>query len=170
MSSWGKVDINLKGGIQWNKVPFPLLIMPDANLSYVTQKNTFNLINNMEFLNDRFASLMLTYDMNGKLFNRIPLLKKLKWREVIRFNMLYGKLSDKNNPFKNPGDSDLYLFPTRNGEYTSFVMDNMPYMEVCVGIHNIFKVLHIEYVRRLTYLNHPGINKNGVRIMMMVTF
>lgn len=170
LSSWGKVDINLKGGIQWNKVPFPLLIMPDANLSYVTQKNTFNLINNMEFLNDRFASLMLTYDMNGKLFNRIPLLKKLKWREVIRFNMLYGKLSDKNNPFKNPGDSDLYLFPTRNGEYTSFVMDNMPYMEVCVGIHNIFKVLHIEYVRRLTYLNHPGINKNGVRIMMMVTF
>lgn len=170
LSSWGKVDINLKGGIQWNKVPFPLLIMPDANLSYITQKNTFNLINNMEFLSDRFASLMLTYDLNGKLFNRIPLLKKLKWREVVRFNMFYGKLSDKNNPFKNPGDNELYLFPTRNGEYTSFVMDNMPYMEVCVGIHNIFKILHIEYVRRLTYLNNPGINKNGVRLMMMVTF
>ena len=84
--------------------------------------------------------------------------------------MFYGKLSDKNNPFKNPGDNELYLFPTRNGEYTSFVMDNMPYMEVCVGIHNIFKILHIEYVRRLTYLNNPGINKNGVRLMMMVTF
>lgn len=46
----------VKGGAQWNKVPFPLLIMPAANLSYILQRETFNLINNMEFLNDRYAS------------------------------------------------------------------------------------------------------------------
>ncbi len=171
LSSWGKVDVALKGGIQWNKVPFPLLIMPAANLSYITQRETFNLINNMEFLNDRFASLDIGYDMNGKLFNRIPLIKKLKWREHFGFKMLYGQLTDKNNPFKHPGDGELFLFPTRNGEPTSFVMNpKVPYMEVSVGIHNIFKILHIEYVRRLNYLNNPGINKQGVRIMLMMTF
>lgn len=171
LSSWGKVDVALKGGVQWNKVPFPLLIMPAANLSYITQRETFNLINNMEFLNDRYVSLDVGYNMNGKLLNRIPLLKKLKWREFFGFKLLYGQLTDKNNPFKNTDDSDLFLFPMRDGRFTSYVMDpKKPYMEISVGIHNIFKILHIEYVRRLNYLDHPGINKHGVRLMMMMTF
>lgn len=75
LNSWGKIDILAKGGIQWNKVPFPLLIMPAANLSYIISDETFNLINNMEFLNDRYASLDISWDLNGKIFNRIPLLK-----------------------------------------------------------------------------------------------
>ena len=170
-SSWGKIDMFVKGGAQWNKVPFPLLIMPAANLSYILQRETFNLINNMEFLNDRYASLDVSWDLNGKIFNRIPLLKKLKWREAIGFKMLYGHLTDKNNPMKHPGDSELFLFPTRDGRPTSFVMDpKTPYMEYSVGIHNIFKILHIDYVRRLNYLDHPDANKWGVRFMVMMTF
>lgn len=170
-SSWGKIDMFVKGGAQWNKVPFPLLIMPAANLSYILQRETFNLINNMEFLNDRYASLDVSWDLNGKIFNRIPLLKKLKWREAIGFKMLYGHLTDKNNPMKYPGDSELFLFPTRDGRPTSFVMDpKTPYMECSVGIHNIFKILHIDYVRRLNYLDHPDANKWGVRFMVMMTF
>lgn len=170
-SSWGKIDMFVKGGAQWNKVPFPLLIMPAANLSYILQRETFNLINNMEFLNDRYASLDVSWDLNGKIFNRIPLLKKLKWREAIGFKMLYGHLTDKNNPMKHPGDSELFLFPTRDGRPTSFVMDpKTPYMECSVGIHNIFKILHIDYVRRLIYLDHPDANKWGVRFMVMMTF
>ena len=71
-----------------------------ANLSYITQNNeSFNLIDNMEFLNDRYASLALSYDMNGKLFNRIPLIKKLKWREMFRIRGMWGTLTDKNNPY-----------------------------------------------------------------------
>ena len=170
-SSWGKIDMFVKGGAQWNKVPFPLLIMPAANLSYILQRETFNLINNMEFLNDRYASLDVSWDLNGKIFNRIPLLKKLKWREAIGFKILYGHLTDKNNPMKHPGDSELFLFPTRDGRPTSFVMDpKTPYMECSVGIHNIFKILHIDYVRRLNYLDHPDANKWGVRFMVMMTF
>ena len=170
-SSWGKIDMFVKGGAQWNKVPFPLLIMPAANLSYILQRETFNLINNMEFLNDRYASLDVSWDLNGKIFNRIPLLKKLKWREAIGFKMLYVHLTDKNNPMKHPGDSELFLFPTRDGRPTSFVMDpKTPYMECSVGIHNIFKILHIDYVRRLNYLDHPDANKWGVRFMVMMTF
>ena len=170
-SSWGKIDMFVKGGAQWNKVPFPLLIMPAANLSYILQRETFNLINNMEFLNDRYASLDVSWELNGKILNRIPLLKKLKWREAIGFKMLYGHLTDKNNPMKHPGDSELFLFPTRDGRPTSFVMDpKTPYMECSVGIHNIFKILHIDYVRRLNYLDHPDANKWGVRFMVMMTF
>ena len=168
--SWGKLDVTLRAGAQWNKVPFPLLNLPMANLSYITQHNeSFNLINNMEFLNDRYGSLALTYDMNGKLFNRIPLIKKLKWREIFRIRGLYGTLTDKNNPYKNH-DSDLFLFPMRNGQPTSFVMGKTPYVEASVGIYNIFKLLHIEYVRRLTYTDIPGVKKDGIRFMILMIF
>lgn len=169
-SSWGKIDCSLKAGAEWNTVPFPLLILPEANLSYITQRETFCLINNMEFLNDRFASLSLSYDMNGKLFNRIPLLKKLKWREMFRVRALWGSLTDKNNPFVSQ-NSDLFRFPTRDGQYTSFAMDpKVPYIEGSVGIYNIFKLLHVEYVHRFTYRNNPGINKSGIRFMILMIF
>ncbi|MDR3119052.1 MAG: DUF5686 and carboxypeptidase regulatory-like domain-containing protein [Mediterranea sp.] len=171
LSSWGKADVTLKAGVQWNKAPFPLLILPEANLSYIAQRETFALINNMEFLNDRYASFSLTYDLNGKLFNNIPLLKKLNWREILRFRTLWGDLSGKNNPYRNPGDGDLFLFPMRDGETTSFVMDpERPYMEVSAGIYNIFDILHIEYVRRLNYLENPNTKKHGIRFMIIMTF
>ena len=178
LSSWGKIDTYVKGGIQWNKVPFPLLIMPAANLSYIKERETFSLIDNMEFMNDRFVSIMSGWDMNGKILNRIPLIRKLKWREYIGFNMLWGTLTDKNNPFlaKNAGDSRLFYFPgefRKDGtfKYQSRVMDkNKPYFEVVAGIHNIFKILHVEYVRRLNYLDNPDIDKWGIRIMLRMTF
>lgn len=171
--SWGKFDTWIKAGAQWNKVPFPLLIVPAANLSYISEYETFNLINNMEFLNDRYASLDWTWDLNGKIFNRIPLLRRLKWRESIGVKMLWGKLTDKNNPYKNPNDSRLFMFPTYDAvgqNPRSFVMGSTPYVEVIAGIHNIFKILHVEYVRRLTYLNLPTATKWGIRLRVMMTF
>lgn len=176
VGSWGKIDNDIRAGVQWNKVPFPLLIMPAANLSYIMEDNTFNLINNMEFLNDRFVSYMVSWDINGKILNRIPLIKKLKWREYIGCNVLWGMLSDKNNPYCNPNDKNLFYFPGRfnsDGSYTaiSHVMDKkVPYVEAIVGIHNIFKLLHIEYVRRLTYVDRPGTSKWGIRFMFRATF
>lgn len=176
LASWGKMDCTVKGGVQWNKVPFPLLIMPAANLSYIMEDNTFNLIDNMEFLNDRYASLMFSWDMNGKILNRIPLIKKLKWREYIGCNVLWGTLTDKNNPFlkSNAHDSQLLYFPGYWSQteylYQSHVMDKKkPYVEAVVGIHNIFKIFHIEYVRRLNYL-HAGVQKWGIRGMFRLTF
>lgn len=176
LASWGKMDVMMKGGVQWNKVPFPLLIMPAANLSYIMEDNTFNLIDNMEFLNDRYVSLMYSWDLNGKILNRIPLIKKLKWREYIGFNMLWGTLTSKNNPFleKNQNDSRLLYFPgnwsNENFKFQSRVMDQKrPYFEVVVGIHNIFKIFHIEYVRRLNYINSDT-QKWGIRGMFRLTF
>ena len=167
MKSWGKIDCYLKGGIQWNQVPYPLLIMPETNLSYIIQDETFELIDNMEFLNDRFASLYISWDFNGKIFNRIPLLKKLKWREYIGFRCLWGGLSDKNNPFleQNAQSDILMLFPEG-----CHVMDSKkPYYELSVGIHNIFKLIHVEYVRRLNY-HYDNTHKDGIRFMVRMTF
>lgn len=176
LHSWGKIDCMAKYGMQWNKVPYPFLITPAANLSYIMELYSFNLINNMEFLNDRYASLILSWDMNGKILNRIPLVKKLKWREFIGLNMLWGTLTDKNNPFlaKNMNDPHLMFFPGvyKNGQfqYTSHVMNRrMPYFEAVVGIHNILKIFHVEYVHRLNY-HYPNTQKWGIRFSFRVTF
>ena len=168
LRSWGKFDVQLRAGAQWDKVPFPLLIMPAANLSYIVQQGSFNLINNMEFLNDRYASVDLAWDMNGKIFNRIPLLKKLKWREYIGFKGLWGSLTDKNNPFlfQNMGDATLMYFP----EGSHVMNPKRPYMELIVGVHNIFKLFHVQYVRRLNYNELPTAHKQGVRLMMRMSF
>ena len=170
LGSWGKQDVTAPARAQRNTLPKPQLNLPMANLSYITQNNeSFNLINNMEFLNDRYASLNLSYDMNGKLFNRIPLIKKLKWREMFRIRGLWGTLTDKNNPYKS-NNPDLFLFPMRDGVPTSHVMGKTPYVEASVGIYNIFKLLHIEYVRRLTYTDIPGVKKGGIRFMILMIF
>ena len=167
MGSWGKIDTNVKAGAQWNQVPYPLLIMPAANLSYLIEDETFNLINNMEFLNDRYSSLDVSWDMNGKIFNHLPLIKHLKWREYIGIKCLWGSLTDKNNPYlaQNAGSSLLMQFPEG-----SYVMDHRPYMEAIIGVHNIFKLFHVEYVHRLSYQELPTAHKNGVRFTFRMTF
>ena len=143
-----------------------MLIMPPANLSYIKEDNMFELINNMEFLNDRYVSADISWDLNGKIFNRIPLLKKLKWREYIGVKMLWGELSDKNNPNMQTDSPIVMAFPTG-----SHIMDpHRPYWELALGIHNIFKIMHVEYVRRLNYNDLPSAHKHGIRFMVRMTF
>ncbi len=177
LNSWGKIDCMVKGGIQWNKVPYPFLCMPAANLSYIMEDYTFNLINNMEFLNDRYVSAMVSWDLNGKIFNRIPLIKKLKWREYLACNLLWGTLTDKNNPFleQNQGSSQLFFFPgsyRADGtfDYQSTIMEKrVPYVELIAGIHNIFKIFHVEYVHRMNYI-YEHTQTWGIRITFRATF
>ena len=177
LGSWGKIDCDLRGGVQWDKVPFPLLIMPAANLSYIMEDNTFCMIDNMEFLNDRYASLMLSWDMNGKILNRIPLIRRLKWREYIGCNVLWGTLSKKNNPYllRNADEPRMLFFPGHfygpdSYEPISKIMDKkVPYVEVMAGIHNIFKIFHIEGVYRVNY-HYPGTKKWGIRGMLRIRF
>ena len=177
LGQFGKFDANVKVGAQWNKVPFPLLIHPAANASYIIEDNTFHLLSNLEFLNDRYASLFAEWDLNGWLFNRIPLLKKLKWRECLGVNVLWGQLTDRNNPATlNYSDPALFYFPGHfraDGTYeqnTVCMNPNKPYIEWRVGIHNIFKLIEIDYVRRLTYQGNPNTNRWGIRFKVRMTF
>ena len=168
VKSWGKIDLNAKAGAQWNTVPYPFLCMPAANLSYITYRGAFGLVNNMEFLNDRYASLMLTWDLNGKIFNRIPLIKRLKWREYVGVRSLWGTLTDKNNPLLERNSTSNVLMALPEGSY---VMDSgKPYVEVVAGVHNVFRFFHVEYVRRLNYLHLPTATKRGVRVKFSLKF
>ena len=163
-SSFGYIEAVAKGGRVWNDVPYPLLIIPNANLSYTLQKESFALMNPMEFVADTYASWETIYYMNGLIFNRLPLIRRLGWREVIDFKGFYGSLRPGNQP--NLTDSQgLYLFP---GE--QHPMGSMPYMELSVGIENIFKVLEVDYIRRLTYRDIPGTSPHGVRIRVHAQF
>ena len=162
-SAFGYVDLITKAGKVWNKVPYPLLILPNANLSYTIQPESYTNMNAMEFINDEYASWDLTYYMNGNLLNRIPMIKKLKWREVFCFRGLWGHLTEKNNPMS--GREGLYLFPD-----DTYTLGKAPYMEASVGVENILKFLRLDYVWRLNYRDNPGIQTKGVRFMMRLSF
>ena len=167
LGSWGHIDTRVQGGAQWSKVPFQFLITPPVNTSYFEHQGTFNLMQSLEFLNDRYTQFNLAWDLEGKIFNRLPLIRKLKWREYMAFKGMWGHLTDKNNPYlpQNASDPDLYKFP----EGTR-VMTHDPYLELVVGVHNIFKCLEVDYVRRLTYTHAPGISKSGIRFGFNLVF
>jgi hypothetical protein len=98
----------------------------------------------------------------------VPLLKKLKLREVVSFKALWGGLRGENNPANDPS---LYKFPVNGqGVPTTYTLNNGPYMEGSVGIANIFKVLRLDYVQRFSYLNHPEVSKHGIRALVIIQF
>ncbi|MDR1675804.1 MAG: DUF5686 and carboxypeptidase regulatory-like domain-containing protein [Tannerella sp.] len=163
MSPFGYVDLYGQAGAVWDRVPYPLLVIPNANLSYSIEAESYTLMDPMEFINDRYVSWELTYFMNGALFNRLPLIKYLKLREVFAFRGWYGGLSDKNNPDKD--GAGLYRFPAN-----SYLMTEGPYMEASVGVDNIFKVLRLDYVWRLSYRDHPHTPNYGLRMKMQFSF
>ena len=162
LSSFGHIDAQIKAGKVWDKVPFPLLILPNANQSITIQPEAFHMMNALEFVTDQYVSFNATYYLKGWILNRIPGIKWLRLREVLSFNMIYGGLTDKNNPTLTPG---LFLLPDGTQP-----LGSTPYMECSVGLENIFKILRIDYYRRLTYLDHPDIKKGGIRIALRFTF
>lgn len=164
-SAFGFADVILKGGKVWGKAPYISLLIPNANLSYTIQPESFALMTPLEFINDSFASWDLTYWANGAIFNYVPLLKKLKLREVFAFRGWWGKLSDKNNPALN---TDLLQLPP-DARWTP--MGHKPYMEASVGIDNLFKCLRVDYVWRLSYrAAMPAKDRRGIRIQLHITF
>ena len=167
LGSWGRMDFRVRASAQWNKVPFQFLLTPPMCLSYVEQEGTLNMLHNMELFMYRRVSWSVEWNLNGKIFNRIPLLKKLKLREYIGFKGCWGMLTDKNNPAKNTTDDLLYAFPDNR----SYAIDShVPYMEFACGIRNILKLFGVDYVRRLNYLDIPGAKKNGVRFNLTFSF
>ncbi len=181
LGSWGRMDFHILGSAQWNKVPFPLLITPPTSVSYVEQEGTLNMLHNMEFFMDRRVFWSVAWNMNGKIFNRIPLFKKLKLREYIAFKGCWGMLTDKNNPTlaSNQNDDMLYVLPGRTeggypmieGVRPSYVMSTTePYMELAVGVRNILKIFGVDYVRRINHLGNKGVKPNGIRFNLTFTF
>ena len=163
-SSFGYLDVLCKGGVVWSRVPYPELLWQNANLSYTIQPESYSLMNPMEFAMDRYISGDFTYWGNGVLFNRIPIVRKAGLREVLDFKCLWGGLSKRNNPSH---DLSLFRFPT---DADVSIMDDTPYMEFSAGIDNIFKILRIDYVWRLSYRDFTGIDRSGLRVALHFNF
>lgn len=165
----GFTDITMEGGKTFGKLPFPLLTIHRANQTYSYQPEAYNLMNFLEFVSDQYASVFVDHHFNGFIFNKLPLIKKLKLREVITFKGLVGKLSDEN---KASVDNGLFVLPTdQNGNPSTFSLEQKPYMEASFGIENIFKVLRVDFVKRLTYLDNPNVSgKVALRFRMVFDF
>jgi len=168
LSQLGYVDATFEGGYIFGKLPFPLLNIHRANQTYAYQINSYNLMNFMEFISDRFAASNLDFYFNGFFLNKIPLVKKLKLREVASFKILYGGVRDENNPALSNGL--LKLPQDANGKQTTFALGEKPYIEWSVGLANIFRLLRVDIVHRATYLDHPDISKVGVRAKLRFDF
>lgn len=169
----GYADLNLKVGKVWTQSPYTLLSMPNANTGFTVQKGAFSQLNAMEFVYDQYATWNIVWKLNGFIFNSLPWIRHLKLREIVSFRGVYGSLSEKNDPDLmmadgvTPKNPDLYRFPS-NG--TVYRLGDAPYMEVAFGIDNIFKILRVEYIRRLNYLDHEKVNQHGIQIALGINF
>ncbi len=164
-SQFGFADLVFESGIQFGKVPYPLMIIHRANQTYSYQLNSYNLMNSMEFMSDKYASLLLQHSFNGFFLNKVPLLKKLDLREIASVKMLYGAV-DASNRYTKSFDE----LPKDPREPQLFSLNNGAYIEGSVGLSNIFKILRVDLVRRFTYLNNPGISPWGVRAKIGIDF
>jgi hypothetical protein len=169
LSQLGYSEIVLEGGYIFGKLPYPLLSVHRANQSYAYQLESYNLMNFLEFVSDRYASINIDHNFNGFIFNKIPLFKRLKFREVAAVKVLYGGLRPENNPNKDPSLIQFSKDATTNIPIT-YTLGQRPYIEGSIGIANIFKLLRVDLVRRFTYLDNPGVSKYGVRARFRFDF
>lgn len=172
LNFFGYADLKVDAGKIWTQVPYTLLSTPNANTGFTIREGAFSQLESMEFIYDQFVSWDVVYKMNGLIFNNLPWIRHLKLREIVSFRGVYGKLSDQNDPtailpdgsFRNP---DIFTLPSNGPVYK---LGKDPYMEVAFSIDNIFKAVRLEYIRRLNYLDHPGVSKHGFQIAVGVTF
>ena len=169
----GYSDFEAEVGKFWGQAPFPLLEIPRANQSLGYQFKSFNLMNYMEFINDEYLTIRWNHYFKGFVFNKLPPINKLKIREVIGVKLLYGRLSDENNPYLH--QNLLELPSDANGLPTTFLMSSTPYVEASVGITNILKFFRIDLVKRMTYLQEKYevshlFNKRGMGLKFSAKF
>lgn len=176
LSSFGHIDITLGVGYVWTKSPYTKLFAPVTNQSILLDPRSFHLMRPMEFIMDRYASMYATYYFKGWILNRIPYINKLKLRGVASFQILAGYCGTRNNPYK--GTTGIYEFPVSYYDGDGNIVRSkadfswgkhayMPYMEMTVGIENIFKILRIDYVRRLTHTDGlSGWQLNSIRVTL----
>lgn len=156
----GYSNMNLTSALTDGVLPYPALRVHLGNQSIFFNKSSFNLMNFFEYVSDKFVSYQLNHHFEGIVFNKIPLIKKWKWREIASANLLWGGISKSN----------ISIVPNQFTSPQFYNLNNTPYIELGYGIENIFKFLRIEMLHRVTYLNTPyKINRVGIRLSAEVT-
>lgn len=150
--------MNVAGEYVFNALPYPLLALHLGNQTPIYSQVTYNLMNYGEFVSDRYASLQYQHHFEGFLLNRIPLMRRLKWRLVGTANVIYGGMSQRNRAViadttNNPGEDFLQV---------GFLEKGRPYIEMGYGVENIFRFLRVDFVHRLSYLDRPDVRSFGI--------
>jgi Family of unknown function (DUF5686)/CarboxypepD_reg-like domain len=167
INPFGWLSYRVRAGKVWGTVPSLLLEVAPGNETYFYNPVGFNAVNRYEFISDRFVTLQATHHFEGLLFNHIPLLRKLHWREVAVFKAMWGDMTDQN---KAHNAANLFD-PTKTDSYMGFRSpDSRPYLETGVGIENIFKFIRVDAVWRLNYLDHVQASRLSLRASLAFYF
>ena len=145
----GRTNLTLELGKTFGTIPLGLLSVIPGNQSYFSIENTFSNLNFYEFVTDQYATFQWEHNFGGRLFSRIPFMRKLNWREIIGARAAYGTISDANKAINASGL--IYTAPEK------------AYWEYSAGIGNIFKVFRIDFTWRGNYLNTPDAQKFSVK-------
>jgi Family of unknown function (DUF5686) len=157
ISPFGYFDYILQYGKVWNPLPYPLLELHGGNETYIFDVSAYNAMNYYEFVSDEYASITISQHFEGLFLNRIPLMRKLKWREVVGGKALIGRVNDANK--------NTLIFPEH-----LYSLNHGPYFEATAGIENIFKIFRVDAVWRLSYLDNPKANPFSVKATFQFAF
>jgi hypothetical protein len=150
IGGFGRLFTTLEVGKTFGTVPLSLMGIIPGNQSFFIIDNTYNLLNYYDFVADQYTSLHLEHNFNGKLFSRLPLLRKLNWREIIGVKAVYGSVSNENKALNTSGQ--IYQAPVDG------------YYEYSAGIGNIFKVMRVDASWRGSYFDIPEARKFTIRV------
>ena len=146
----------LEAGKVFGTLPYLLLNIPAGNEYYVASKYQFNTMVPYEFAADKYISLHTRFSLGGALFDKIPLLQKLGWRERFSFNAYWGNMNSANIAYNKNSNFNL--------------LGKAPFMEASIGVENIFHILSLEYCKRLNYLNNLYAKPNGLYLGITLIF
>ncbi len=156
IGGFGVLRSTLEVGKTYGDVPLGLLSVVPGNQTYLSISNTFPLLNFYEFVTDTYTSLHLEHNFNGRIFSRIPLLRKLNLRELVGIRGVWGELSQDN----------INLIPdsarTINSDIPLVAPNDEVYWEYSLGVGNIFKIFRIDFHFRGNYFDNPDARKFGV--------
>ncbi|MEY4647439.1 MAG: hypothetical protein RIQ98_1275, partial [Bacteroidota bacterium] len=167
LGKMGRSDYTLTAGYTPSNLPAPLLFPHLGNETFFFVRSAFSTMNYFEFVSDQYVSLQYNHNFEGLFFNRLPLIKKMKWRFIASTNMVMGSqrsankeiMKDVNNPLKSKF-LDQYAFDSLD--------PHKPFVEVGYGIDNIFKIFRLQAFHRLNYLDHG--NPQRFRLMASINF
>lgn len=156
LSIYGTSKYKIEAGKIWGTLPYTYLELHNGNETYFFSDDSYNLMNYYEFASDQYISVFWEHHFEGILFNKIPLFKKLMFREVVGAKGVYGTISDKHN-------SELII------PETTFSFKE-PYAEVTIGIENIMTMIRIDAIWRLTQYDNPNVTSFGIRVKLQPGF
>ena len=145
----GRSNIIMELGKTFGTVPLGLMSVIPGNQTFFSIENTFSNLNYYEFISDQYATVQWNHNFGGRIFSRIPFMRKLNWREIISVKGVYGSISDDNRAINASGLS--YNAPEKG------------YWEYSAGVGNIFKLFRVDFSWRGNYLNTPDTNRFTVK-------